>query len=236
MQIKKFLESTGLEQQEVDVYLALVELGSATAGQISKKSLVPRTYAYRILDQLVEKGFVESDDSPSVRRYSITDYDAPKRYLEKQQFELYSLQQEAQSIHTHLETLANPQVPTATVEAQKGQVHKEELWKLMHSTLTREVWIINPPEWWGNPDHSLEVKKWEQYRLKQHIWERRFWDPSQTIEETKYVEASHVKHDCPQATLILVDQYHLQITNWDPFRALRIESQEMVDLYKALLE
>jgi sugar-specific transcriptional regulator TrmB len=58
MDIKTILEKAGLAGNEAKVYLALLELGSALAGEITKKSGVNRTNVYDALDKLTEKGLV----------------------------------------------------------------------------------------------------------------------------------------------------------------------------------
>jgi len=235
MRLQSLLNRAGLDRHEVDVYLSLIGLGEATAGQIAKKSGVPRTYTYRVLDELIDKGFVNTQEHRSIRRYSVTDFEAPLRYIERQQFKLYSLQQEAQSLNAQLENLSNPQVPTASAEALKDQPGMEDFWQLLHSTITREIWLINPPSWWGDASHSRDMKKWEQFRQKQHIWERRFLGADGERFEAKYTEYQKLKDLYGDASFVLVDHYQLQISSWEPFRALRIESPEMVDLMKGML-
>ena len=56
MDLKILLEEAGLAGNEAKVYLALLELGSALAGEITKKSGVNRTNVYDALDKLTEKG------------------------------------------------------------------------------------------------------------------------------------------------------------------------------------
>lgn len=54
----QILEEIGLSNTEAKVYLALLELGSALAGEITKKSEVNRTNVYDALERLIEKGLV----------------------------------------------------------------------------------------------------------------------------------------------------------------------------------
>ncbi|MDP2690852.1 MAG: helix-turn-helix domain-containing protein [bacterium] len=237
MNIKNLLAKAGLEQHEIDLYLSLITLESATAGQLAKISGVPRTYTYKILESLAEKGFVQQADEASIRHYRVTDFEAALRYIQKQQVELYEIQQEAQSLSAQLQNMAKPSVSTAVTEHLENQPGLDHLWKLLHSTITREIWIVNPPDWWGIADHSKELKKWEQYRIKQHIWERLFETGEVLGNDKRYTERIRLKGSSPQKiSLFLVDQYQVQVTSWDPFRALRIESQEMVDLHKSMLE
>lgn len=237
MAVKGLLQQTGLDTHETDIYLSLITLEEATAGQLSKASGVPRTYTYRVLESLIDKGFVQERETRSIRRYAITDFEAAKRYIEQQQLNLYKVQQEAQTLSAQLENLASPQVPAAVADILKDQRGREELWQLLHSTITREIWVINPPLWWGDSSSFLEVKKWEKYRLKQHIWEKRFIHRDQELPEAKFIEEKPVDISKPgQTSLFLIDQYQVQVTSWEPFRALRIESQEMIELQKELLQ
>jgi len=50
------LREAGLTEGEAKVYLALLELGSATTGPIVKKSGVARCIVYELLDKLAQKG------------------------------------------------------------------------------------------------------------------------------------------------------------------------------------
>ena len=49
----------GLTEYQARVYLTLLDLGSATASQISPLSKVPRTRIYATMQQLHEKGLVQ---------------------------------------------------------------------------------------------------------------------------------------------------------------------------------
>lgn len=237
MSVQNLLQQAGLDRHESALYLSLVQLGESNAGKLAKKSGVPRTYVYKILESLSEKGMVRTTDARSIRKYAITDYQAPQRYLEKRQFELYRAQQEAQSLAAQLETMANPQAPVAIAEQLKNNLGFDDFWKLLHSTITREIWIINPPSWWGDQAHSSEVKKWEQFRQKQHVWEKRFTANDLPSNPASFTESKQCKGLQPQhSSLIFIDHYQIQVTSWEPFRALRVESSEMVHLLKGILE
>jgi sugar-specific transcriptional regulator TrmB len=57
MEIEK-LQKIGLNLNEAKIYLALLELGEAQAGKISKESQINRTTTYDGLERLIEKGLV----------------------------------------------------------------------------------------------------------------------------------------------------------------------------------
>jgi sugar-specific transcriptional regulator TrmB len=60
---KKSMESLGLTNYEIRVYTTLLFLGSTTAAEISKKSGVPYSKIYDVLNSLYERGWTYSDNS-----------------------------------------------------------------------------------------------------------------------------------------------------------------------------
>ena len=57
------MESLGLTSYEIKVYLSLLQMGSMTASDISKRSGVPYSKIYEVLNSLEDKGWLESDSS-----------------------------------------------------------------------------------------------------------------------------------------------------------------------------
>lgn len=57
-QVTKVLENLGIETREINIYLALINKGTLTALQISKKIRIDRTTIYDILERLIDKGIV----------------------------------------------------------------------------------------------------------------------------------------------------------------------------------
>ncbi len=52
------LEKIGLNLNEAKIYISLLELGQAQAGEISKKTQINRTTVYDSLERLIQKGLV----------------------------------------------------------------------------------------------------------------------------------------------------------------------------------
>jgi sugar-specific transcriptional regulator TrmB len=69
----KILEQIGLNDREIKVYLATLELGESTVLPISKKSGIKRTYCYDILDDLKKKNLVSYYEKNGRRRYLAED-------------------------------------------------------------------------------------------------------------------------------------------------------------------
>lgn len=60
---RKAMEDLGLTGYEIRVYTSLLETGAMTAADISKKSGVPYSKIYEVLNSLEDKGWLESDSS-----------------------------------------------------------------------------------------------------------------------------------------------------------------------------
>ena len=52
------LQKIGLNPNEIKIYLTLLRLGEAKAGEISKESQINRTTTYDSIERLIEKGLV----------------------------------------------------------------------------------------------------------------------------------------------------------------------------------
>ena len=59
MEIQDVLKSIGLDDKEARVYMALLELGTATVHPIANKAEIKRPTTYLILEQLLKKRFGE---------------------------------------------------------------------------------------------------------------------------------------------------------------------------------
>ncbi len=88
MDPKLVLEEAGLAGNEAKVYLALVDLGSALAGEITKRSGVNRTNVYDALDKLTEKGLVSYVIKSNRKYFEASSPERIVNYLEEKEAKL----------------------------------------------------------------------------------------------------------------------------------------------------
>lgn len=81
MELEKSLEYLGLDQKEAKVYLALLQLGSASVPKISIKANVKRPTTYLILEELRKKGLVTLIPKPNKTIYTAQ---SPQQLIEEQ--------------------------------------------------------------------------------------------------------------------------------------------------------
>jgi sugar-specific transcriptional regulator TrmB len=92
------LRKLGLTDYESKVYLALLELGEGSSGDIIKKAEIHTGKIYEILDSLKNKGLVSEIVKNNIRQYSATE---PKRlfdYLNTKKEELKKTEEDISSI------------------------------------------------------------------------------------------------------------------------------------------
>jgi len=77
--IEKVLQEIGLTQNEIKIYLALLELGESKSGEILKKSGLNSGKIYEIFDSLQKKGLVSFITKSGIKYFSPAD---PKRLLD----------------------------------------------------------------------------------------------------------------------------------------------------------
>lgn len=75
----KILEDIGLTNAEIKVYIALLELGTATAGPILEKTGLQSSVVHMTLNKLIEKGFVSFVKEGRKKQYSATN---PRNIIE----------------------------------------------------------------------------------------------------------------------------------------------------------
>jgi sugar-specific transcriptional regulator TrmB len=88
--VYRALEGLGLTEYEIRAYTTLVEYGEQTAAELSRKSAVPYSKIYEVLNSLEEKGWVASDRSRPSRFYPkhpATCIEITKMRLEKEMAE-----------------------------------------------------------------------------------------------------------------------------------------------------
>lgn len=103
MEIKPILEQVGLTGNEAKIYLALLELGSALAGELTKKSGVNRTNVYDALDRLIEKGMVSYVIKANRKYFEATPLNRIIKYLDEKENELKQKKKLVNSIIPELE-------------------------------------------------------------------------------------------------------------------------------------
>ena len=123
MSIHSVLEQAGLTGNEAKVYLALLDLGSALAGEITKKCGVNRTNVYDALDRLIEKGMASFVIQNNRKYFEATPTEQILHHLDEQENELHQKKKAVQGILHDLSSrrvLGKQPVEATVYKGRKG--------------------------------------------------------------------------------------------------------------------
>lgn len=81
--LEKIFNDFGLTNYETKIYLALIEIGEATTGQILKKASIHSGKIYQILESLKKKGFVSEITKNRVKKYFSVEPNQILEFFEK---------------------------------------------------------------------------------------------------------------------------------------------------------
>ncbi|MFA5995184.1 MAG: helix-turn-helix domain-containing protein [Patescibacteria group bacterium] len=126
-------EQLGFSPKETAVYLALLELDSATPTEISKKTSLNRTSCYDVLESLMKKGLISKFKKKSKIYFHAGD---PKRlihYLEREREEfdkkIKTQQQLVEQVLPELASLLHPQSTKPKVTFYEGEKGMREAYE-----------------------------------------------------------------------------------------------------------
>ena len=104
------LQSIGLTEGEIKVYLALHQLKSSTTGQIIKLSKVHASKVYPILERLIDKGLVSFIKEGKITVYSVNAPSALIDYLDKKELAIKRQKEIVKTVIKQLQVLDNNEI------------------------------------------------------------------------------------------------------------------------------
>lgn len=118
--IGEFLQSIGLSDKEVQMYLALQRYGTQATSQLAKKAGMNRGTAYVTLHALLEKGLISKIIRNRVQYFSPREPDHLLQYIHQKQQELERRRGEADTVLHQILALRHPQSARPSLEYFEG--------------------------------------------------------------------------------------------------------------------
>ena len=103
--IKDLLKNAGFSDKEIEVYTALLKLGSSVASAIAKRADINRSTTYVILDALVKHGLVSVFERRGVKMYNAVSPDDLIKHLERKARQYAELARRAKELAPELKLL-----------------------------------------------------------------------------------------------------------------------------------
>ncbi len=237
------LEELGLTKSEIQVYLALLELGSSSTGKIVENSKTASSKVYEILDKLIQKGLVSFIVQRGIKQFEAA---SPQRILDyaNEREEQFALQKkELRHLIPELELkqkLSQYRSQATIFKGFKGIKSAYE--DILNSLKKNEEYYVMGATTPTEPYFSF-IKHFHQRRASQGIkvkilYSKRMQPLADAIKDTPLTQIRFTSQELlssafilmyAQKTLIIVSTKH-------DLTLFQIESQEVTDSLKAYFE
>ena len=229
----QILEDIGMTNAEIKVYLALLELGSTTAGPVIDKSGLQNSVVHMTLHKLIEKGFASYVREGKIKHYQAIDPKNILRYIDEKKERFQELLPE---LLIKQQTAKEKQ--EITVFRGKNGV-KELMYALLEAGGKEHVTIgapaeslMLPDEWWYSY-HKKRAAKGIKARLL--FYESlRYWKAEKKYKNAE-VRYTAVGKEPLTETIIRNDKVGIIIWTEKPMGIL-FHHKKMADSYREFFE
>ncbi|MFC1597950.1 TrmB family transcriptional regulator [Patescibacteria group bacterium] len=240
----KVLSELGFSQKEIAIYTVLLELDTATASEISRKTEINRTSCYDILESLMKKGLISKFKKKKKTFFHAGDPKKLTTYLDREREEMEKnisiKQKKITEAIPELTSLLNPQSTKPKVTFFEGAKGMREAYE---DTLTAKESILAYANVQtmheGLPDF---FPKYYERRAGAKVAIRailpqnklsieRAKKDMQELRQTRFVPGG--KSFSPE---INIYNDKMLVASWKEKMAVIIESKELVDLQRLIFE
>ncbi len=242
--IKNNFSQIGIENEQTDIYLEILQNGKTTALKLARTFTIPRTSVYRILDSLLEKGLVIASLGNRGTEYSATAPSNLQLLIDRKEAELTRQKQVIAELQLSLSELeikkrnnnqvfyyhgieglkqvtynslhATGELCTYELETMNAFLSFEEAEKYRERFIDRKVKI-------RTLTNAKEIKPWtEKTEMVKYYWEIRHLSPLQNPFRFEI--------------LLYNDIYAMYKYVDNDIFCIEIQSQELADMQKQLFE
>ena len=233
MEIRLALKEAGLSGNEIKVYLSLLDLGSALAGEITKKSGINRTNVYDTLERLMEKGLVSYVVKANRKSFEATTPDNIIEFLESKEKEFKKKKEIIRSLLPELEAKRK-----LSKEPQEATIYKGiKGWKSIAEDVlkTKKELVAYGAEGRFMEKLAHYADQWHVRRQKLKIPIRIIYNEKLRKEKSKLpfkqIRFNANLYDTPATTWIYGNKVAITVGS-DPILAMLIRSKEVAKSYK----
>lgn len=237
----KILEQLGLTKAEIQVYLALLELGSAATGKIVAKSKASSSKIYEILDKLIDKGLVSYVVVSGVKHFEAAPPERILEYVSEKEKVLEKQKQELQHILPELklkQTLSKYKSEATLYKGMKG-LHNAFYSALDLLNKKDEMLVIGIPQ--RSPQVNRFFVSFNKERARRGIRSRQIFNEiakdelQAQPENTPNTENRFTPEITPAAINIIKDRVIIFPETKEPL-LIQIDSKEVADSFRVQFE
>lgn len=248
--IKPVLESLGLNPKEIELYLLLLQIGTAPASALARRMRIPSSTAQYTCQQLQKKGLIRMIQKGNTYLFSC---EPPRNLLtlvEKEQNVLLAKQQSVERIVGELEGLMSPHSILPKVKFFEGregivEAYKEVLQEMKEGDemLSYLNSLTPQDDRWGlnsffETFRNERVKKGVRKRtisIRTPFAERHRADDAKFLRETRFVELGFFG-TMPVEILMFGSTVYSMSYEGDTLFACAVQNQAITNAHKAAFE
>ena len=242
--IKQLLKNLNFSEKEIQIYLALLEMGQAKAKEICRKTDLNRVTTYDILEQLLTKGLISKYKKRGVTYFNALEPDRLINYLERERDEYNTMidnqEEKVKELLPQLISMQNIKTSKPKVQFFEGEKGMREAYE---DTLASKGTILA----YANVDevHKGRHSYFPEYykrRSAKDIFIRAVFMKSEMATElvSHNQEEKRDTRYMPEGVDFTpeINLYNnkMLVASWREKMAVIIESKEMVDLQKIIFE
>lgn len=228
------LERIGLTDGEIQVYLALIEVGQASTGKITERAKVASSKVYEVLQRLINKGLASYVIKNGVRYYDATPPERLIDYVEEKKDSLTKSQEEIKKILHEIKARrkkAEDKNETVVYNGYEGPkiALREALEagkkgsELLGFGTDEDPFLVHYPY-----EMEKHFKEQKRYRVKwKMIFSGGFLSPN-PLAEVRYLPKGFTT---PTRTFVYGDKVAI-ISFHEPFTTIIIENKEVSESYR----
>ncbi len=184
--IDEILKQLGFSDKDIKVYNTLVKCGIVTAGEIAKKTDIPRSSVYGILSRLQREGIVKQIDRFGVKYWGIDDPRKVELLIDSKQSMFSKLKEKYIKHLPLLEDKYNLQADKPHLFYYEGKKAVQQTLKdmLLYRDLETEAfWPINEMIKVLGVEFFIELNI---RRIKQNLYTRAIWPQNSIVDIKEY--------------------------------------------------
>ncbi|HRZ85997.1 MAG TPA: helix-turn-helix domain-containing protein [Candidatus Paceibacterota bacterium] len=240
--INQTLKTIGLTDGEIKIYFALLELGSSTTWNITKKSKISGSKVYEVLNRLIDKGLVNLTIKNNVKYFEAASPERILNYLDEKKQQIDYEKKDIIKIIPQL-ILKQKQAPKSEVKIYTG-------WEGLKTVEDDILNSLKRGEEWLSMGLTEQPESWEVYFNKKHEERAKKGIVHKHLLNEKYIslykKRKHLAHtefrflpkemEMPTSTEIYTNKVLIFILEPTNPLAILIESKPVFDSFKKYFE
>ena len=235
MLIENYFQSLGFNTSEVRVYLSLAELGRAGAAAVGKRAEIPRTTAYSVLDNLLQKGLVSIEQVGSSSYYVANKPSALLHLLERQREELQTKEETTKRLIDLVQPFfKGTEFSVPSIQFFDGKKNVEHMLYEYYPRWQESMTERREFAFWGYQDHSFveQYFEWLSWHWKRRLPEEQVYllSNQSNIEDTlsgkverREIRAVPSEYDFSSSIWVIGDYIVLIMTQHKPHYAFQLK-------------